>query len=147
MKIIANNKKAFHDFFISDLYECGIELKGSEVKSIRGGGVSLNESFVYIKNGEVFINNMYIKPYENTASFIPDSKRVRKLLMHKIEIQKIEKKVKEKGFSCVPTKVYFKNGNVKLEIGLAKGKKLYDKRDALKEKQAKLEIERAARKR
>lgn len=145
MKLVTNNKKAFHNFFISDLYECGIELKGSEVKSIRNGGVSLNESFVQIKNGEVFVNNMYIKPYENTANFVVDSHRIRKLLLHKAEIEKLERKVKEKGFSIVPTKVYFKNGNVKIEIGLAKGKKLYDKREVLKEKSVKKEIERESK--
>lgn len=145
MKLVTNNKKAFHNFFISDLYECGIELKGSEVKSIRNGGVSLNESFVQIKNGEVFVNNMYIKPYENTTSFVLDSNRIRKLLLHKAEIDKLERKVKEKGFSLVPTKVYFKNGRVKVEIGLAKGKKLYDKREVLKEKSVKKDIERAVK--
>ena len=145
MKLVTNNKKAFHNFFISDLYECGIELKGSEVKSIRNGGVSLNESFVQIKNGEVFVNNMYIKPYENTTNFVVDSHRIRKLLLHKAEIEKLERKVKEKGFSIVPTKVYFKNVNVKVEIGLAKGKKLYDKREVLKEKSVKKEIERESK--
>ena len=145
MKLVTNNKKAFHNFFISDLYECGIELKGSEVKSIRNGGVSLNESFVQIKNGEVFVNNMYIKPYENTTSFVLDSNRIRKLLLHKAEIDKLERKVKEKGFSLVPTKVYFKDGRVKVEIGLAKGKKLYDKREVLKEKSVKKDIERAVK--
>jgi len=143
MKLVTNNKKAFHNFFISDLYECGIELKGSEVKSIRNGGVSLNDSFVQIKNGEIFVNNMYIKPYENTTSFQVDSHRTRKLLLHKEEIEKLKRKTMEKGFSVVPTKVYFKNGKVKLEIGLAKGKKLYDKREVLKEKSVKKDIERA----
>ena len=143
MKIVTNNKTAFHNFFISDLYECGIELKGSEVKSIRTGGVNLNQSYVQIKNGEIFVINMYIKPYENAASFVPDSHRTRKLLMHSQEIEKLERKVKEKGFSLVPTKVYFKFGKVKVEIGLAKGKKLYDKREVLKEKSIKKEIDRA----
>ena len=143
MKIVTNNKTAFHNYFISDLYECGIELKGSEVKSIRSGGASLNQSFVQIKNGEIFVINMYVKPYENTASFVPDSRRTRKLLMHSQEIEKLERKVKEKGFSLVPTKLYFKSGRVKLEIGLAKGKKLYDKRETLKEKSVKMEIDRA----
>lgn len=145
MKIIANNKKAFHNFFISDLYECGVELKGSEVKSVRAGGVSLNESFVQIKNGEVFVNNIYIKPYENTASFVPDTNRIRKLLLHKQEIEKLDRKTKEKGFSVVPTKLYLKNGRVKLEIGLAKGKKLYDKRETLREKSIQKDIDRATK--
>lgn len=145
MKVIANNKKAFHNYFISDLFEAGIALVGSEVKSIRGGGISLNESFVTIKDGEVMLRNAYIKPYENSQNFLPDSHRTRKLLLHKQEILKLEKKVKEKGFALVPTKVYLKNGKVKIEIGLAKGKKLYDKRETLKEKSIKKDIDRATK--
>ena len=143
MKIITNNKKAFHDFFISDTFEAGIVLKGSEVKSIRSGGISLNDSYVSIKNGEMFLINTYIKPYENSGNFTPEDRRTRKLLLHKQEIEKLERKVKEKGFALVPTKVYFNGPNVKLEIGLAKGKKLYDKRDVLKEKSIKKDIDRA----
>lgn len=143
MKLITNNKKAFHDYFISDLYEAGIVLEGSEVKSIRGGGININDSFVNIKDGEVFLRNAYIKPYENTGSFQPDSRKTRKLLMHKAEIDKLQRKVMEKGFSLIPTKVYFNGGKVKVEIGLAKGKKLYDKRETLKEKSIKKDIDRA----
>ena len=145
MKVIANNKKAFHNYFISDLYEAGIALEGSEVKSVRAGGVSLNESFVNIKDGEIFLKNGYIKPYENAKSFAPDSRRTRKLLLHKQEIQKLEKKTKEKGYALIPTKIYFKNGRVKVEIGVAKGKKLYDKRQTLKEKVIKKDIQRATK--
>ena len=143
MKIIANNKKAFHDFFISDLFEAGIVLEGSEVKSIRGGGVNINDSFVTIANGEIFLKNAYIKQYDKTANFVPDSRKTRKLLLHKEEISKLERKVKEKGFSIIPTKVYFKDGKVKVEIGVAKGKKLYDKRETLKEKSIQKDVDRA----
>jgi len=144
MKLITNNKKAFHDFFISDTYEAGISLKGSEVKSVRAGGISLNESYVLIKNREVFLINTYIKPYENSGNFTPDDRRTRKLLLHKEEIAKLERKVQEKGFSLIPTKVYFDDNNhVKVEIGIAKGKKLYDKREVLKEKSIKKDIDRA----
>lgn len=145
MKIISNNKKAFHNFFISDLYECGVALVGSEVKSVRQGGISLSDSYVQIKNGELILVNTYIKPYENAANFKPEDRRSRKLLMHKAEIEKLDKKVKEKGYSLVPTKVYLKNGLIKVEIGLAKGKKLYDKREVLKEKSVKMDIDRATR--
>ena len=143
MKVVSNNKKAFYNFFVSDLVEAGIVLEGCEVKSVRAGGASLTDSFVVIKNGEMFLKNAYIKPYEKTSSFKPDERRTRKLLLNKSEIQKFERMVKEKGFSIVPTKIYFNNsGKVKVEIGLAKGKKLYDKRQTLKEKSVKRDIER-----
>lgn len=143
MKVISNNKKAFYNFFVSDLVEAGIVLEGCEVKSVRAGGASLTDSFVTIKNGEMFLKNAYIKPYEKTTSFKPDERRTRKLLLNKSEIQKFERMVKEKGFSIVPTKIYFNNAEkVKVEIGLAKGKKLYDKRQTLKEKSVKRDIER-----
>ena len=142
MAVVTNNKKAFFNYFISDLTEAGIELKGCEVKSIREGGISLNESYVTVKNGELFLLNAYIKPFEKATSFVPDERRTRKLLLHKAEIEKFERKVKEKGFSIMPTKVYFRHGKVKVEIGLAKGKKLYDKRDVMKEKSMKQEIDR-----
>ncbi len=143
MKIISNNKKAFFDYFVSDLVEAGIVLEGCEVKSVRAGGVSLVESFVVIKNGEMFLKNAYIKPYEKTSSFKPDERRTRKLLLNRSEILKFERMVKEKGFTLVATKVYFnKAGKVKVEVGLAKGKKLYDKRETLKEKAIKRDIER-----
>lgn len=147
MEIIANNKKAFHDFFISDCVEAGIALQGAEVKSIRKGGVSILDSFVVVKNGEMFLKNAYIKPYEKANVFKVDERRTRKLLLHKNEILKFERQVKEKGFSIVPTKLYInKDGKVKVEIGLAKGKKLYDKRQTLKDKAVKRDIERYASK-
>ena len=142
IKIMYSNKKAEHNFFVSDNLETGIELFGSEVKSIKAGGVSIADSFIFIKNGEIYIKNMYVKPYEKTASYAPNPTRDRKLLLHKEEIEKFEKKVKTKGFSIMPLKVYVKDGKVKLEIALAKGKKLYDKRDVLAEKAQKRDLER-----
>ena len=140
----SNNKKAFFNYFVSDLVEAGIVLEGCEVKSVRAGGASLTDSFVVVKNGEMFLKNAYIKPYEKTTSFKPDERRTRKLLLNKSEIQKFERMVKEKGFSIVATKIYFnQTGKVKVEIGLAKGKKLYDKRQTLKEKSIKRDVERA----
>ena len=144
MKVISNNKNAFFNYFVSDLVEAGIVLEGCEVKSVRAGGASLTDSFVVVKNGEMFLKNAYIKPYEKTTSFKPDERRTRKLLLNKSEIQKFERMVKEKGFSIVATKIYFnQTGKVKVEIGLAKGKKLYDKRQTLKEKSIKRDVERA----
>ena len=144
MKVISNNKKAFFNYFVSDLVEAGIVLEGCEVKSVRAGGASLTDSFVVVKNGEMFLKNAYIKPYEKTTSFKPDERRTRKLLLNKSEIQKFERMVKEKGFSIVATKIYFnQTGKVKVEIGLANGKKLYDKRQTLKEKSIKRDVERA----
>jgi SsrA-binding protein len=128
-----------------DKYEAGIVLVGSEVKSIRNGGMSINESFVQIENGEVFLKNAYIKPYEKASSFAPDSRRNRKLLLGKNQIARLLKQ-KQSGMTIVPTKVYFKNGYVKIEIALAKGKKLFDKRQTLADKQAKREIDRALKK-
>ena len=142
MELIYNNKKAFFNYFISDTIEAGIELKGSEVKSVREKGVSLAESFVSLKNGELFLQNAYIKPFEKATSFVPDERRTRKLLLHKEEIEKLSKKVKEKGFSIMPTKIYIKNGKVKVEVGLAKGKKLYDKRETMKDKEVKKTLDR-----
>lgn len=144
MKLIANNKRAFYDYHISDKYEAGIELVGSEVKSIRNGGISINESFITIDNDEVFLKNAYIKPYDKSKSFCPDSKRNRKLLLHKLEIKKLNKAKDTKGMTIVPLKVYITNkGLVKIEIALAKGKKLFDKREALKTSSANREIDRA----
>ena len=128
-KLIANNKKAYHDFFILDTYEAGIALHGTEVKSLRMGKCSIKESFIRIENGEIFIYGMHVSPYEKGNIFNKDPLRVKKLLLHKSEINKMLGKVKEKGMSVVPLKVYFKGSLVKVEIGLAKGKKLYDKRD------------------
>lgn len=135
MKIITVNKKAYYNYFISDETETGIILEGSEVKSIRNGHISIAESFVQISGGEVFLKNAYIKPYDKSGAFTPDSRRNRKLLLNKSEIIKFQKQLDLKGMTVVPLKVYFANNNkVKVLIGLGKGKKLYDKREVLKEK-------------
>ena len=144
MKIIATNKKAYHNYFLSDELETGISLLGSEVKSIRNGHISLAESFVKITSaGEAFLHNAYIKPYENAGAFVPDSKRTRKLLMHKKQILNFKKKAEAEGFTIVPIKVYInQNGKVKLQIALGKGKKLYDKREVLKKRTVERNIQR-----
>lgn len=142
IKLIANNKKAFHDYFIEDTYEAGISLAGTEVKSLRMGKCSVKEAFVRIERGEVYVYGMNISPYEKGNIFNKDPLRVRKLLLHKYEINKIEAKIKEKGFTLVPLKVYFKDSLVKVEIGLARGKKLYDKREDIAKKDLKREAER-----
>ena len=141
-KLIANNKKAYHDYFILDTYEAGISLAGTEVKSLRMGKCSIKEAFIRIEDGEVFIYGMNISPYEKGNLFNKDPLRVRKLLLHRSEIQKILGKTKEKGMAVVPLKVYFHGGLVKVEIGLAKGKKLYDKRDDIAKKDQKREAAR-----
>ena len=141
-KLIANNKKAYHDYFIEETYECGIELFGTEVKSLRLGQASLKEAFVRIQQDEVFIYGMHISPYEKGNIFNKDPLRTKRLLMHKKEIRKLQSKVQEKGFTLVPLQVYFKNSLVKVEIALARGKKLYDKREAAAKKDANREIER-----
>ena len=143
MKIITTNKKAYHNFFVSDSLEAGIELKGGEIKSVSNGKISLSDSFVTIKNGEAFLKNCYIAPQENSSALDSETKRTRKLLLHKSEILKLERKLMEKGFSIVPTKVYMNGGKAKVEIALAKGKKLYDKRAVLKEKAISRDISRA----
>lgn len=143
MKIITNNKKAFHNFFVSDLLEAGIELKGGEIKSVADGKISLSDSYVEIKKGEAILKNCYIAPTDASSKLDSLTKRSRRLLLHKAEILKLERKVMEKGFSIVPTKVYFNGGKVKVEIGLAKGKKLYDKRQVLKDKAVQRDIDRA----
>ncbi len=140
IKIIANNKKAYPEYFIEEVYEAGIVLQGTEVKSLRLGNVNIKESFCRIKNGEVFINNMNISPYEQGNRENHDPTRVRKLLLHKAEIAKLTRKVEEKGLTLVPTKIYFKDSRAKLEIGVGRGKKLHDKRETLKRKQAEREI-------
>mgnify|MGYP001420460486 FL=1 len=141
-KLIANNKKAYHDFFIDDKYETGIELFGTEVKSIRMGKCSIKESFVRIEKGGVYIYGMHINPYEKGNIFNKDPLRVRKLLLHKTEINKLAAKIAEKGYTLVPLQVYFKGSLVKVEIGLARGKKLYDKRDDIAKKDQRREVER-----
>ena len=139
---IANNKKAFHDYFIEDRYEAGIELIGAEVKSIKLGKVSIKESFVRIIKNEIFIMGMNVTPYEQSALFIPKDVRVRKLLLHRSEINKIHEKVREKGYTIVPLSIYEKKGLIKVEIALAKGKKNYDKRDSEAEKVQKRDADR-----
>ena len=141
-KLIANNKKAYHDYFIEDKYETGIALHGTEVKSLRMGKCSIKESFIRIENGEVFIYGMHVSPYEKGNIFNKDPLRVRKLLMHRKEINKITGKIAEKGYTLVPLKVYFNRSLVKVEIGLAKGKKLYDKRQDIAKKDQRREAER-----
>ena len=141
-KLVANNKKAYHDYFIDDKYATGIELYGNEVKYIRMGKCSIKEAFVRIENGQVYIYGMHISPYEKGNIFNKDPLRVRKLLLHRSEINKITGKIKEKGMALVPLKVYFKGSLVKVEIGLAKGKKLYDKRQDIAKKDQKREAER-----
>jgi SsrA-binding protein len=141
-KLVANNKKAYHDYFIEEKYECGIALHGTEVKSLRMGKCSIKEAFIRIENGEVFIYGMHVSPYEKGNIFNKDPLRVRKLLMHKQEINKLLGKIKEKGYTLVPLQVYFSNGKAKVEIGLARGKKLYDKRDDIAKKDARREVER-----
>ncbi|MEG0360532.1 MAG: SsrA-binding protein SmpB [Longicatena sp.] len=143
MKIVAQNKKAYHDYFILDTYEAGLELQGTEIKSIRKGNTNLKDSFIRIKNDEAFIENMHIAPYEQGNRFNHEPLRTRKLLLHKKEIRKLQKEVKENGLTIVPTKLYFNTSKLKVEIALAKGKKLYDKRQDLKEKDARRDVEKA----
>lgn len=141
-KLIANNKKAYHDYFILDTYEAGIALHGTEVKSLRMGKCSVKESFIRVENGEVFIYGMHISSYEKGNIFNKDPLRPRKLLLHKAEINKMLGKTKEKGMAIVPLKVYFKGSLVKVEIGLARGKKLYDKRNDIAKKDQQREAQR-----
>lgn len=142
VKLIANNKKARHDYFIEDTYETGIVLHGTEVKSLRMGQCSIKEAFVRIQNGEVFIYGMHINPYEKGNIFNKDPLRPKKLMMHKYEINKLVGKLNEKGLTLVPLQVYFKGSLVKVEIGLARGKKLYDKRQDIAKRDMKRESER-----
>ncbi|MDD6656762.1 MAG: SsrA-binding protein SmpB [Lachnospiraceae bacterium] len=142
MKLVANNKKAYHDFFIDEKYEAGIELHGTEVKSLRMGKCSIKEAFVRIENGEAFIYGMNISPYEKGNIFNKDPLRIKKLLLHKVEIRKLGGKMSEKGYTIVPLQVYFKDGKAKVEIGLARGKKLYDKREDIAKKDLRRETER-----
>ena len=142
VKVISQNKKAFHDYFIEEKYECGIELTGTEVKSIRLGQVNVKDSYASIDNGEVWLKGMHISTYKKGNIFNREPLRERKLLMHKFEIRKLIGKIKEQGYSLVPTKVYLKGQRVKIELGLAKGKKSYDKRQDIKANDAKREIAR-----
>ena len=141
-KLIANNKKAYHDYFIEEKYEAGISLAGTEVKSLRMGRCSIKEAFIRIEHDEVFVYNMHISPYEKGNIFNKDPLRVRKLLLHRQEIRKIHGHITQKGYTIVPLSVYFSGSLVKVEIGLAKGKKLYDKRQDIAKKDQRREAER-----
>ena len=146
-KTISKNKKAYHDYFVLESYEAGIELKGTEVKSLRQGKVNLKDSWCSVVEGEIFINGMHISPYEHGNIFNKDPMRVRKLLMHKREIMKLFGLVKQDGCSLVPLSIYFKGSKVKVQLGLCKGKKLYDKRAELQTRAAKRDIQRAVKER
>lgn len=141
VKLVANNKKAYHDYFIDEKYEAGIELFGTEVKSIRMGKCSVKEAFVKIDKGQVYVCGMHISPYEKGNIFNKDPLRVRRLLLHKYEIMKLNGKIAEKGYTLVPLQVYFKGSLVKVEVGLARGKKLYDKRADIAKKDQRRELE------
>lgn len=145
IKIIATNKKAYHDYFISDVFEAGLVLTGTEVKSIRAGKVNLKEAFCRIKDGEVFINNMNVAEYTHGNRENHDPTRMRKLLLHHTEIDKLIRMTEQKGLALIPTKIYFKNNYIKLEIGLGRGKKLHDKRETLKSKEADREMAKAVK--
>lgn len=144
-KVVSQNKKAYHDYFIEETYETGIVLQGTEIKSIRQGRSNLKDSFARVENGEVFLHNMHISPYGQGNRFNHEPLRTRKLLLHKKEIAKLIGYAKETGYSLIPLKIYLKNGFAKVQLGLAKGKKNYDKREDLKKKEAKRDIERAFR--
>ena len=143
IKLIASNKKAYHDYFVEEKYEAGIELFGTEVKSLRAGKVNLKDSWCSIVKGEIFVNGMHISPYEHGNIWGKDPMRVRKLLMHKREINKLFALLQQQGYSLIPLKIYFSGSYVKLEVGVCKGKKLYDKRAAAAERSAKRDIDRA----
>lgn len=143
IKIIAENRKAFHDYYIEEKYEAGVVLSGTEVKSLRAGRVNLKDSYVQVKEGEMFLIGVHISPYDHGNRYNLDPMRTRKLLMHKNEIIRLYTMVKQDGLTLVPTKCYFRDGKVKFEIGLARGKKNFDKRDAAAEKTAKRDIDRA----
>lgn len=142
-KLICNNKKAYHEFFIEEKFEAGMVLTGTEVKSLRMGRVNLHDAFAQVRSGEAFLNNLHISPYEfgNRENHDPD--RMRKLLLHKKEIEKLFSKIREQGYTLIPLRLYFKDGLVKAELGLAKGKKLHDKREDLKEKDHKRDMAQA----
>ena len=142
-RVAATNRKAFHNYFIEDRYEAGIELFGTEVKSIRQGKLNLKDSFCHVKNGELFLYGMHISPYEKGNIFNKDPLRTRKLLMHKREILKLSAKIQQDGYSLIPLSVYFKHAKVKVELGLARRKKLYDKRASAAERYAKRDMDRA----
>ena len=143
IKIAAQNRKAYHDYFVEERYEAGIELAGTEVKSIRGGRVNLKDSYCVAKDGELFALSMHISPYEQGNIFNKDPRRPRRLLAHKAEIRRLGQQIKLQGYTLVPLSLYFKKGRVKLELGLCKGKKLYDKRATAAARDAKRDIDRA----
>ncbi len=145
VKQVASNRKAFHDYFIEDKYEAGIELAGTEVKSIRLGAVNLRDAFCSVKDGEMFLYGMHISPYEKGNIFNKDPRRTRKLLLHRREIIKLQARVQQDGYSLIPLSLYFSGPRVKVELALAKGKKLYDKREAAAQRDAKREMDRAMR--
>ena len=147
VKIAAQNRKAYHDYFVEEKYEAGIELAGTEVKSIRAGTLNLKDAWCSVKDGELFVNQMHISPYDHGNIFNRDEKRPRRLLMHKREIMRLYGKVKQDGYSLIPLSVYFKGSRVKVKVGLCKGKKLYDKRASAAERDAKRQIERAMKER
>lgn len=146
MKIVCQNRKAYHDYQIEEVFEAGIVLLGTEVKALREGKANLKDSYVIIKNGEIFLLNCHISPYSHGNIMNHDPLRTRKLLMHKEEIKSLSGKILTKGYTLIPLKIYFKNSMAKVEIGLAKGKRLYEKREAIKEREARREIERAMKK-
>ena len=147
IKIMARNREAYHEYFVEEEYEAGIELMGTEVKSIRAGTLNLKDAWCGIKDGELLLNQMHISPYDHGNRFNPDPRRIRRLLMHKREIMRLLGKVKQDGYSLIPLSVYFKGSRVKMNIGLCKGKKLHDKRQAAAERDAKRQIERAMKER
>ena len=147
IKIAAQNRKAYHDYFVEDKYEAGIELCGTEVKSIRAGTMNLKDSYCTVKDGELFVHSMHISPYEHGNIFNRDPDRDRRLLMHKREIRKLGERVAQDGVALVPLSLYFKDSRVKVELGLCKGKKLYDKRDSDAERNAKRDMDRAMKER
>ena len=142
IKIAAQNRKAYHDYFVEDRYEAGVELFGTEVKSIRGGALNLKDAYCVVKNGEIFVHHMHISPYEQGNIFNKDPLRTRKLLMHKNEIMRLAGRIQQDGYTLVPVELYLKNGRVKVQLALCRGKKNYDKRDAIAKRDAKRDIER-----
>ena len=145
MKLVANNKKAYHDYFVDEKIEAGLVLHGTEVKSIRQGHVNLKESFAHVKDGEVLVDGMHISPYEKGSYFNTDPLRPKRLLMHKAEIRKLQQLVQRKGYTLIPLQLYLKDGRVKLELGVCMGKQLHDKRAAAADQAAKMEAARAVR--
>ena len=147
IKIAAQNRKAYHDYFVEDRYEAGVELFGTEVKSIRGGALNLKDAYCVVKNGEIFVHHMHISPYEQGNIFNKDPDRPKRLLMHKREIRRLHDLQKQDGYALIPLSVYFKDSHVKIEVGLCKGKKNYDNRQSIAERDAKREMDRARKNR